>query len=163
MSDVKTGTFTVKGTPEIAKTDVGKYGLNVVKATLELDGKQAEVEILQKPETPLPSDGEQLEGQVEKTQYGLKFKRASKFNGNGGNGYSKDREESIDRAVAIKSATQLVSARIMAGELKGEEAAQAALEAMTVDIIALVKGDKAAEGKAEEPKKAADPDSDIPF
>jgi hypothetical protein len=102
-----------------------------------------------------------LEGTVTKDQYGFKFKRA--WNGNnGGGGYSKDREESIDRAVAIKSATQLVSARIMAGELKGEEAAQAALEAMTIDIIALVKNDKAEEGKAPD-QPAAKSDDDIPF
>jgi len=161
MSDAKT--FTVKDA-KVSKTDVGKYGNSEITATLENDeGKTAEVTFLQKPSSPVPAAGDTLEGTVTKDQYGLKFKRA--WNGNnGGGGYSKDREESIDRAVAIKSATQLVSARIMAGELKGEEAAQAALEAMTIDIIALVKGDKAEEGKApEQTAAAAKSDDDIPF
>lgn len=149
---------------EVSKTEVGKYKNNEITATLENgDGKQAEVTFLQKPETPVPAAGDELNGTVEQSQYGLKFRKASPYGSNGTGGYSKDREESIDRAVAIKSATQLVSARIMAGELKGQEAAHAALEAMTVDIISLVKGDKAAEGKAEEPKKPVDSDSDIPF
>lgn len=157
--------FTVKSA-EVSKTDVGKYGNNEITATIEdASGTSHQVTFLQKPASPLPTPGDTLEGTVEESQYGLKFRRAWKNNGGnfGGGNFSKDREESIDRAVAIKSATQLVSARIMAGELKGEEAAQAALEAMTVDIIALVKGDKAAEGKAQQPKKAAGTDSDIPF
>lgn len=147
---------------EVTKTEVGKYNNNEVTATLENgDGKQADVTFLQKPETPVPAAGDELNGTVEQTQYGLKFRKASPYASNGNGGYSKDREAAIDRAVAIKSATELVSARIMAGELKGQEAAQAALEAMTEDILALVKQEP---GKAETPKaEAPKADSDIPF
>jgi hypothetical protein len=84
------------------------------------------------------------------------------YNNGGGNGG--DRTEAIERAVAVKSATALVSARITAGELKGEEAATAALKAMVDDILEIVKGDaEQASGKSPEPAKAAETDSDIPF
>lgn len=150
-------TYTVKSA-EVTKTDVGQYGNSIITATIANDdGKTADVEIMQKPTTPVPAPGELLTGTVEKTQYGLRFRKASKFNGNGG-GYSKDREDAIDRAVAIKSATELVSARIRAGEIKGEEAPVHALAALTADILEIVKGES---GKA--PKPAPSADTDIPF
>lgn len=151
---------------EVTKTEVGKYNNNEITATLENgDGKQADVTFLQKPETPVPAAGDELNGTVEQSQYGLKFRKASPYSGNGnGGGYSRDREDAIDRAVAIKSATEIVSARIVAGELKGQEAAQAALAAMTEDIVALVTKKADSEGKADKPEaEAPKADSDIPF
>lgn len=150
---------------EVTKTEVGKYNNNEITATLENgDGKQADVTFLQKPETPVPAAGDELNGTVEQSQYGLKFRKASPYSGNGNGGYSRDREEAIDRAVAIKSATEIVSARIVAGELKGQEAAQAALAAMTEDIVALVTKKADSEGKADKPEaEAPKADSDIPF
>lgn len=155
--------YTVKAAA-VTKTDVGQYGNSIVTATIEnAEGKSAEVEIMQKPTTPVPAVGEKLTGTVTKNEYGLRFRKASKFNGNGYSG--NNREDSIDRAVAVKSATEIVSARIRSGEIKGEDAPVAALAAMTEDILAIVKNsfEKAAEGKAQEAKKAAEPDSDIPF
>lgn len=151
---------------EVTKTEVGKYKNSEITATLENgEGKQAEVTFLQKPDTPVPAAGDELNGTVEQSQYGLKFRKASPYSSNGnGGGYSRDREESIDRAVAIKSATEIVSARITAGELKGQEAAQAALAAMTEDILALVVKKAEGSGKDDKPKaEAPKADSDIPF
>ncbi len=160
MSDATHGTFKVKAA-ETVKTEVGKYGLNVIKAQFEKDGKVAEAEFMQKPDTPLPADGESLTGTITKNQFGLQFKkdRPAGFGG----GYGGNREESIDRAVAVKSATSIVSARITAGELKGEEAATAALAAMVEDILAIVKGDKADPKPVAEAPTSAKTDDDIPF
>lgn len=151
-------TYTVKKA-EVTKTEVGKYNNNEITATLENgDGKEAEVTFLQKPESPLPEVGSQLTGTVEQTQYGLKFKREWKQSGGGYGGGNRDEE--INRAVAVKAATQLAAAQISAGVVKEDAQAIAALSSFTEQIFAvLTKSADKPEGKAQTVKS----DDDIPF
>lgn len=148
--------YTVKKA-EVTKTEVGKYNNNEITATLaNAEGKEAEVTFLQKPESPLPDVGSTLTGNVEQTQYGLKFKREWKQQGGGGG----NRDEEISRAVAVKSATSLVAAQISAGTIKEDDAAIAALSSFTEDIFAvLTKSAEKPEGKAPEVTS----DDGIPF
>jgi len=162
MTDVKV--FTVKAA-EVSKTEVGKYGNNEITATIEdASGTTHQVTFLQKPASPVPAIGDTLEGTVEESQYGLKFKRAWKNNGGsfgGGGGYS-DLDARIERQVAVKSATRIVSAWIAAGKIDKQDAAIAAIGAFTEDVVAIIRDDKKkAEGKA--PAKTETVDSDIPF
>ena len=61
-----------------------KFG-KMVKYTVQFDGEAEAVEIVQKPESPEPKTGDEVEGDIETTQYGRKFKRERQgYNGGGG-------------------------------------------------------------------------------
>ena len=76
----------------------------------------------------------------------------------GGAGGSRDeRGERIERQVAVKSATRLVSAWIAAGKIEKEDAAIAAVGAFTDDVLAIIREEKKAEPSTE------GTDADIPF
>ena len=58
-----------------------KFG-KMFKYTVQLEGENDAVEIVQKPETPAPSG--EVEGTIEDTQYGKKFKKVQAGGGYGG-------------------------------------------------------------------------------
>ena len=61
-----------------------KFG-KMVKYTVQFDGEAEAVEIVQKPDSPEPKTGDEVEGDIETTQYGRKFKRERQgYNGGGG-------------------------------------------------------------------------------
>jgi len=77
--------------------------------SLQFDGDESWVELMQKPTTPAPTVGQELEGTIETTQYGKRFKRvqaAGSFQG----GRTNDPETrgSIERQSALKAAVDTV-------------------------------------------------------
>lgn len=120
MTAMATGTFTVNGA-RIKKENVGKFGNNVIAADLTgADGETFEgVEFFQKPTTPLPADGDQLNGSLTQTEFGLSFKKEQTggFSGGGGGfrggGRSNpDERNSIERQVAYKGAVEILRAAV---------------------------------------------------
>ena len=106
-------TYTVKSVNR-QKSWKGKYGDMVsYYCVLENEGgNQAEVEIAQKVTTTPPSEGQKLEGTVEKGDYGLKFKKDAPAGGGGGfrGGPRPDdpaTRDSIERQVAVKAAAEV--------------------------------------------------------
>lgn len=87
----------------------GQYGLNY-KYLLMLEGQPAGAELNQKPETPVPAPGTEIEGELTNTQYGLKFKKAQKvFTGGAYTGPKKspetpEKQGSIERQNALTNA-----------------------------------------------------------
>jgi hypothetical protein len=87
----------------------GAHG-EMYKYTVQLEGEADTVEVSQKPDTPAPQPGETLEGSIESTQYGKRFKKEFK----GGTGFSGGRvnspedRASIERQVSLKAAVETV-------------------------------------------------------
>lgn len=85
----------------------GQYGLNY-KYLLMLEGQPAGAELNQKPETPVPAPGTEIEGELTNSQYGLKFKKAQKFTGGGYSVGAKteapEKQGSIERQNALTNA-----------------------------------------------------------
>jgi len=63
-----------------------KFG-PMVKYTVELEGEQDAVEIVQKPDSPVPSG--EINGTIETTQYGKKFKKEQSFGGGNKGNFTK--------------------------------------------------------------------------
>lgn len=67
-------TYTIKNSMKTGEYE-GKYG-KLYKYTIQLEGESDAVELSQKPDSPEPKTGDVLEGTIEDTQYGKKFKKA---------------------------------------------------------------------------------------
>jgi hypothetical protein len=163
------GTYTVTDA-EVVKEEVGKYGLNVVKATFTKGGKSASAEWMQKPETALPTDGSTLTGTITSSDYGLKFRKdkPAAYGGGGGGSYGKSPEEreSIVRQVSAKCATDLAVAMIQKDMVQSEVDAMRVLAEQTEAIFAVIikaaTADKPAGDTSDATPAKADGD-DIPF
>jgi hypothetical protein len=68
------------------------------------------VELMQKPETAAPNAGQELEGTVEDTQYGKRFKKAQGAGGSFGGNRAQDpaTRSSIERQSALKASVDAV-------------------------------------------------------
>lgn len=108
--------FTVKRVAG-SKEWESKFG-PMVSYTVDLTGPDGKmvggVEINQKPSTPAPSEGQSLEGRLEETKFGLKFKKENtgSFGGGSGGGnktFKRDPRETemIVRQTCLKAATEL--------------------------------------------------------
>lgn len=86
-----------------------KFG-PMVKYTVQFEGMEDAVELSQKPDTAAPKAGDTLEGIIEATQYGKKFKKAQGTSNGFSRGQGKSPEEmtSIQRQVALKAAVEAV-------------------------------------------------------
>ncbi len=91
---------------EFKKSFEGKYGpMNVWNLILG-DGERAiDAEIVMKPESQPPAVGEELEGTIEKGEYGNRFKKA-KQNGYGGGGGSPRVEDPKRAAMILRQHSQ---------------------------------------------------------
>lgn len=79
----------------------GKYG-ELVIYQIQFEGREDWIELSQKPTTPAPTVGQELEGDIENTQYGPRFKKAQKaFNG-GSSGMSNKQVALLAAASAVK-------------------------------------------------------------
>jgi hypothetical protein len=117
ISAVKTGSYESEYGEEVDGKKV------MFKYAVELEGLSTGVELSQKPSTTPPKAGDTLNGTIESTKYGQKFKKES------GGGYSGGRGGSAPETVrqtALKAAAgvyqgQAVAAKVvleMAGEFK---------------------------------------------
>ncbi len=94
------------GPTESFKTQYGQ----MTKYTVQFEGADDWVQINQKPESPAPKIGDSLDGTVETSQYGLKFKRAQNAPGGPGRGSSNDpaTRTSIERQSSVNAAVTVV-------------------------------------------------------
>lgn len=99
ISAMKTGSYT------------GKFG-TMVKYAIQFEGQEEAVELSQKPETPAPKAGDELEGTIEDTQYGKRFKKAQGSFSKGG--FSKSDPTSF----YLSYGKDIVTAFITAGIIK---------------------------------------------
>lgn len=116
-----------------------KYG-SMVAYKLKLEGSNDIVELSKKSTSPAPAIGDTLNGTVEKTDFGHKFKAESTFNGtgNGGKSYQPKDEAAIKAMWAIGQAVQLHAAVTRNG---GEEAQ--GIEVTAKELFAMVERVKA--------------------
>jgi hypothetical protein len=146
MTAIATGTFTVKGA-RVKKENVGQFGNNVIAADLTgADGETFEgVEFFQKPTTPLPADGEQVNGSLTQSEFGLNFKKAQMGGFSGGGGGFKggrsnpDERNSIERQVAYKGAVEILRVAVEK-ELISLEQVGSSLEKLTEVGAKAIKG-----------------------
>lgn len=92
--------------------------------SMELEGVEGAVEMLQKPETPAPKVGDDLMGTIEDTQWGKRFKKERMGGGFSGNRNDPRTQEQIIRQNALTNAVNFVSnkAKLMAKDRgKGNE------------------------------------------
>jgi hypothetical protein len=92
----------------------GEYQTNygtMVKYILSLEGEADGVEIGQKPDTPAPKAGDVLDGTIESTKYGKKFKKTPQATGGARSGYTPDpaTQVSIQRQIALGRAVDAVN------------------------------------------------------
>lgn len=107
-------TYTVKSINR-QKSWKSKRGDDMISYYLILandKGDEKEVELAQKPSTTAPTEGQKLEGTVEKGNYGLRFKKD--YAGGGGGGFrggprpdDPATRDSIERQVAVKAAAEV--------------------------------------------------------
>jgi hypothetical protein len=78
------------------------------------------VELAQKAATPAPTVGQSLEGNLDNTQYGLKFKKAFTAGAGGGGGRPKDPAEraAIAASVALREGREAVEQAVTMGLVK---------------------------------------------
>lgn len=123
---MQTGSFTTK-----AGTTLNKFMLSLEDA----EGKQVAAELSQKPETPAPTIGSTIEGEVEQTQFGPRFKKAQQgFGGPGGGRFNdpETRKEIIRQNALTNAVNRAVEiARIYQAE-SDREAALAALKPTSI-------------------------------
>jgi hypothetical protein len=81
------------------------------KYTVQFEGSDDWVELSQKPTTPAPTVGQELDGTIEDTQYGKKFKKAYGAGGGFAGGKAQDpaTRGSIERQSALKASVEAVS------------------------------------------------------
>jgi hypothetical protein len=81
------------------------------------DGFSGIAELVQKPATSVPTEGQTIEGTLDKSNpnFPPKLKKAQQGQGGAPKGKSKQDEEAIARAVAYKGAVELVAASIPPG------------------------------------------------
>jgi hypothetical protein len=147
MTAIATGTFTVKGA-RVKKENVGQFGNNVIAADLTgADGETFEgVEFFQKPTTPLPADGDQVNGSLTQTEFGLNFKKAQMGGFSGGGGFkggggrtNPDERNSIERQVAYKGAVEILRVAVEK-ELVSLDQVGSSLEKLTEVGAKAIKG-----------------------
>ena len=107
---------------EFKKKFDGKKGGTFAVYTVELKDEQGftNAELVQKEETPAPKQGDVLEGTLEPTDYGMKFKRAQSFGGKGGGKSPQERAE-IRRLAAQKAAVQLLGIEVQIALAQNDE------------------------------------------
>lgn len=95
---------------EFKKKFDGKKGGTFAVYTVELKDEQGftNAELVQKEETPAPKPGDVLEGSLESTEYGMKFKKEQSFSGKGGGGKSPKERAEIRRMASQKCALELL-------------------------------------------------------
>lgn len=104
---------------ELKKEFEGKQGGTFVVYTVALkdgDGVTA-AELVQKQASPTPKPGDVLEGTLEKTDYGMKFKRAQNFGGKGGGGKSPAERAEIRRMHSQEMGLRLLDIELRLGKL----------------------------------------------
>lgn len=81
----------------------------MVKYTVQFEGSDDAVEVSQKPSTAAPKTGDELDGTIESTQYGKRFKKAA-GNGGGKGSYAPDpaTRASIEAQTSLNDATTAV-------------------------------------------------------
>jgi len=102
INSMKTGSYT------------GKFG-EMFKYAVQLEGVDGAVELSQKPDTPEPKAGDDLNGTIEETQYGKKFKKEQapyKGGGAGNRGYD---SEGMAWGNSLTNAVAVVNAAVMSG------------------------------------------------
>jgi hypothetical protein len=93
------------GPSESFKTQYGE----MLKYTVQFEGSEDWVQINQKPDSPAPKVGDTLEGTIETTQYGKRFKKAQGPGGfTGGRQNDPETRGSIERQSALKVASEAV-------------------------------------------------------
>jgi hypothetical protein len=111
LSAMKTGEFN------------GKYG-RLFKYAVQFEGQDEAVELNQKPDSPAPKAGDILEGTIETTQYGRRFKRAQSGGFGGGFKADPERQKSIEWQSARRDALDycIAKARLLFDLKKTKEA-----------------------------------------
>jgi hypothetical protein len=106
-----------------------KFG-KMFKYTIQFEGESEAVELSQKPESPAPKVGDQLEGTIEDTQYGRKFRKERKEGGQvGGYKSNPETQKQIIRQNALTNAVAYCIAKSQADkkyELSGKHVIQVA-------------------------------------
>lgn len=88
----------------------GKYG-KLYKYAVQFEGKDEAVEMNQKPGSPAPKAGDELEGTIESTQYGKRFKRTQTGGNQGGYRDNPERQSSIEWQSARRDAVDYCIAK----------------------------------------------------
>lgn len=106
------------------------YKINV---TDEAGAKTLAVEWARKKDSPAPVVGQTLDGAIEPTDYGPKFKAAQGSFGGGGGGRQRDPKETaaIQRMAAHKAAVGLIQAKAQAGLATEEDFKPSKVAALT--------------------------------
>jgi hypothetical protein len=116
--------FTVAAASQ-KKTLDGKNGpMQVIALSLTDGGATHQAEWFTKASTPLPAEGSRIEGTLEPSDYGLKFKKA--FNGGAGGGGGFRPRDPKDTASIIRQHSQhmavtLLVAKATAGKLTEDD------------------------------------------
>lgn len=86
------------------KTKFGEFD----KYAVQLEGETDTVELLQKPDSPALTVGQELDGTIEDTQYGKRFKKTQQAGGGFGGSRAADpaTRASIERQSALKAAVE---------------------------------------------------------
>jgi hypothetical protein len=113
-------TFTVTDATLLKDIPDGQYGpAKVFMLKLQEYGQQpVEAEWYTKAATPLPAAGSSIEGDLEQTQYGLKFKRARTGTFAGRPGRSPEETKQIVRQHSQHMALLYLTAKALAGKLE---------------------------------------------
>lgn len=103
-----------------------KDGGEMVVYLIEVkDGERvATAELVQKPTTAAPRAGQTLDGTLEPSDYGLKFKKSQSFGAKGGGGKSPQERAEIRRMASHKVAVELLGIEVqvaLARVARGEE------------------------------------------
>lgn len=86
-----------------------KFG-KMVKYTVQLEDENEAVELVQKPDSPEPKSGDVIEGTIENTQYGRKFKK-ERSGGFGGSKSDPATQKAIIRQNALTNAVNYCIAK----------------------------------------------------
>lgn len=106
--------YTVVAAVSVGQIEVQGNPLNKVMVTMTDEaGNQVGAEMLQKPDTALPAAGSTLEGTIEETKYGKRFKKDRQAGGFGGGarGRSPEERDEIMRQNALTNAVAYVTAK----------------------------------------------------
>ncbi len=115
----------------------GPYG-EMINYTVQFEGADDGVQISQKPTTPAPKPGDELEGMIEDTKYGKKFKKAQQASGSFGGSKNTDpaTRASIEAQTALNAA---VTAVRDFNQLKGVDLANVQITAYATQITQVAK------------------------
>lgn len=148
--------YTIK-TVGPSKEITTKYGPLKVYS-VQFEGAEDWVEINQKPESPAPTAGDNLDGTIESTQYGKRFKKAQVAGGfTGGRQTDPETRGSIERQTALKEAREAVYNFQVLADGKPSD-----LDAYIVEIIATAKKFQAYLGNANAQTTVKAEDDNLP-